>query len=478
MNMNKRKILALAVTSAFAGTAMAQSTVNLDSTATQGITMASETTSVANIPVILNVNAAVGWGFSASTAIYVRYDLGNSGTFVTAPTSLAANEPLGAATTGATTTLSSGGTSGTSNAIYQITANASGSNSTANLALVLGNASIRSNATGALTITQTVYDTAANAVSGGATGRLVAPKTANLVNFTPAYTFSVTQGTAQTADVNATAGAYKGFTGGASVGTVVLGVVNLANGSAALSNNGLTATANSVLATTSRLTVTGDFTGAANANGTYTGAALSKVFLSNTACTGTSNVNANSLTATTATFPINNALSTANATAGNNTLCITAEGNTAVPAATYTAQYTPVGNTGYTNVTASSAATIGSIARNGGQLTSPWFSTASGYISRFVLTNSGSTAATYTVSVAAETGNTATLVPAGQTGTVPAGGMLVVNATDIVSAFSGAARASVTFTFQTGRTNVNGVYQVTSPTGGVMATTLVTPGTN
>ncbi len=477
--MHNKKILALAVSSAFAGSAFAQTTVNLDSTATQGVTVATETSKPANVPTAFAVNGAVGWGFSASTAVYVRYDLGNSGTFVSAPTSLAANDPTGAATTGATTTLSSGGTSGTSNAIYQITANSSGSNATANLILVLGNNTIKAGAQGALTLTQSVYDTAANAVAGGATGRLTTAKTANLVNYTPAYTFSITAGTAQTADVNASVGAYKGFTGGASVGTVALGTVNLANGSAALSNNGLSATANTVLGSTSALTVTGDFTAAANANGTYTGAALSKVFLSNVACTGTSNVNANSLTATTATFPINNALSTANATAGNNTLCITAEGNTAIPAASYTAQYVPVGNAGYTNVSSSSAAAIGSIARNGGQLTSPYFTLTSGWISRFILTNTSSTAATYTIAVTAEAGNTATTIPAGLSGSIPANGMVVINASDFVSAFSGNARGAATFTFQSGRANINGVYQVVNATSGSVSNqTMVSPGTN
>lgn len=477
--MHHKKILALAVGSAFAGSAMAAVTaINLDSSAAQGANLASEVTLPQNVPQDYAVNGQVGWGFSAGTAVYVRYDLGNSATFAANPTSLAANEPTGAATTGATTTLSTGG-SGSSFVIYQVTANSSGSNTTANLALVLPGNSVKATTAGSVSLTQTVYDTAANAVAGSTTGRLVTAKTATLVNFLPSYTFTVTAGTAQTADASATAGIYKGFTGGLSVGTVALGTLNNANaGTTPLSNSGGASTANTVVGSGTLIRVVGDFTASANANGTFTGAALSKVFLSNQGCSGTAAINANSLTSTTATFALNSAvISTAVTTAGNNTLCITAEGNTAIPAATYTAQYIPVAATGYT-VSSSTATTIGSITRNGGQLTTPWFSTASGYISRFVLTNTGSTAAAYTVAVVTESGNTATTVPAGLSGSIPAGGMVVVNASDIVSSFSGSSRGALTFTFQTGRANVNGVYQVTSPTGGVMSTTLVSPGTN
>lgn len=115
---------------------------------------------------------------------------------------------------------------------------------------------------------------------------------------------------------------------------------------------------------------------------------------------------------------------------------------------------------------------------NGTVLQSPWFSTASGYISRFVLTNTSSSPAPYSTVVRTETGNTATLGSAA-TGTVPANGTLVITATDLVT-FSGNTRGTAIFTIAGAKSNIHGVYNiVNATTGSISATNMVTNnGTN
>ena len=97
-------------------------------------------------------------------------------------------------------------------------------------------------------------------------------------------------------------------------------------------------------------------------------------------------------------------------------------------------------------------------------LVAPYFSTAPGYTSQFVLANSGSTSAPYSIAVTTEDGNQAFLEQT--TGTIPANGVVVLNASSIVSSFSGASRAAATFTIQAPSSVVSGLYQIVDTTTG------------
>src|ERR1019366_4499678 len=77
------------------------------------------------------------------------------------------------------------------------------------------------------------------------------------------------------------------------------------------------------------------------------------------------------------------------------------------------------------------------------RLVMPWFSTAPGYASNFILTNRGNSAAPYTITVQTETGNTATTGTL--TGSIPANGQVILPASGIVTSFSGATRATAIF---------------------------------
>lgn len=111
---------------------------------------------------------------------------------------------------------------------------------------------------------------------------------------------------------------------------------------------------------------------------------------------------------------------------------------------------------------------------NGTVLQSPMFSNATGYLSRFAITNVGTTPAPYTTRCLAETANTATLntTAAGgngadnSAGTVPAGGQVVLTSTDVCT-FSGNSRGAIEFTIAGPVANIHGTYNITSPSGGV-----------
>ena len=480
--MFNKKILAVAVASTFVGGAAFAGALEISSGATpvysSNMTIAAAGTGLTNTSVIAGTT---DWGWSSGSNVFIRYDLSGA-TFTADPT--AAGIGYGSNTVrdvnAALTTKASGGAAA-ANVIYQLTSNGTANTVTgANAMLTLAGIKVTSNAS-SVTITQSVYDTSANAVAAGSAGRL-STKTGTLISFTPSYSFTPTAGSANTADVSATLGPYQSFTGSVATQTAALGTIVIANSTTAgVANAALvSADAGNVLAAGSYITITGDFTAAANANGTYTGAALSRVFLGNSTCTvgaTTGNVIANSVTATTAIIPMASVTNnTAGVAAGNSTLCLIASGNSAIPVASYTAAYTVTAATGYTASAAAAAAAVGSIARNGAQLITPWMTTAPGFISRVVLTNSSSAAATFTVAVKGEAGNTVTPVTA--SGTVPGNGMLIVNATDLATT-SGASRFAATFTFASPRANIDGAYQVVNQSnGGVSNNTMVAPGTN
>ncbi len=118
---------------------------------------------------------------------------------------------------------------------------------------------------------------------------------------------------------------------------------------------------------------------------------------------------------------------------------------------------------------------------NGTVLETPWFTTYSGYISRFAFMNYGTNDVTYSVQCLAESGNTITAspIPTGSnTGKLVHGEQTVVTATDVCN-FSGNTRGAVRFTINAPNTVVKGVYNVVNASSGsVSVTDLWRPGSN
>ncbi|WP_034224996.1 hypothetical protein, partial [Arenimonas donghaensis] len=102
----------------------------------------------------------------------------------------------------------------------------------------------------------------------------------------------------------------------------------------------------------------------------------------------------------------------------------------------YTATLNAVANAGFT-IGSVGPIDAGEIVRNGSQLQAPLAQVPGGWISRIVLTNTGSLAREYQISVFGETGTTIATNAANMTGTVPANGTKVIEVPSFLTGFTG-----------------------------------------
>ncbi len=161
-------------------------------------------------------------------------------------------------------------------------------------------------------------------------------------------------------------------------------------------------------------------------------------------------------------------------------MVITVDGTTIIADRTFTGSALLNFTLGQYRDTTFSLGTTHTWTTNGTVLQAPWFSTAPGYISRFILTNTGNTAAPFSVQILTETGNTCTAGSGTGGGTIPANGQFVVDASSLCTAFSGFNRATAIFTINAPKSNIHGVFNIVNPSSGsVSAETMVTNnGTN
>lgn len=467
-NLFTLKASAVAVAALLAGNAFAA--VNLD-TAPVSVKFASEQTvagtgsTLTRNPITADMSATVTVGatFAIDAVAYVRFDL-SSGVFNAAPT---------ATVTGGAANLSQGG-AGQNFVIFALTPGA-GTALAAAAVVTLTAPTLTVTSQTAVNMTYRTFETLTNAANQ--TLPLKTVSAAPFVAFTPALTYTATAAaTAPIADVSQATLAYSDFT---VIGEKPLGIGQITVNTVA-KQDGTAATAADVLSGTNSLSVTGDFTFAASA-GLYDATALSRINLDTSATCANANAGnpafaASTLSGTTATFA---AIASANLVTGL-TLCVNPQpGVTAINASAYTGAFTLVPQTGYT-VTSPRAAAYASITRNGTVLQAPLIQTTAGYITRFALTNTGSTPATFTTVVRTEAGNACTL-GTGTTGTIPANGQLVIAATDICTGFTAgqAARGAAIFTINAPTNNIQGVFQVVNAgSGSVSNTVMVRPGTN
>ena len=118
---------------------------------------------------------------------------------------------------------------------------------------------------------------------------------------------------------------------------------------------------------------------------------------------------------------------------------------------------------------------IGEIVRNGTQLQAPLVQLPQGWLSRIAITNTGALARPYSLEVMTETGRTATVSPS--TGTVPAGGTVVIDLADIVT-FSH-NRGTIHLNVAAPDNQIQGLYQIVNPVAGSLSNhVMVRPGTN
>ena len=118
------------------------------------------------------------------------------------------------------------------------------------------------------------------------------------------------------------------------------------------------------------------------------------------------------------------------------------------------------------------------IVRNGTQLQAPLAQVpGAGWLSRMVLTNTGSVARPYEIAVMGEAGNT--IGTDNTTGTVPANGTVVVDLTSVMTSFTGPARGTLNVTVAAPNSQIQGLYQIVNQnTGSISNHVMVRPGTN
>ncbi len=329
--------------------------------------------------------------------------------------------------------------------------------------------------------TYSLYDQPSQAQAGGTAGRIYTA-TGNFIASAASYTF--TAPTAETATANVEASpSFTAFVAATAPSQTTATTARLAQLTSAHVGNllpggaAVTALTDLMIAPV-RITVTGDFTAAANSDSTYTGAALSRVWINSDGANCTSSgdvgdIQADQLSATSARFTIPTPFAL---TAQN--LCFAPRSGTAIPASTYTATFTPTAiNAGFVTPAVGPRNT-GEIVRNGTQLQAQFAQVPAGWTSRIVLTNTGSVARPYTITAQTEAGITATLGTAAS-GTVPANGTIVLNTSDIATFAGTAPRGTLNVTVAGPNTQLQGLYQIVNgQTGSIANTALVRPGTN
>lgn len=476
LNMNK-KVIAAAVGGLFVATG-ASATVTISDTTPVPITVASELVvpgpglTITNAANRLDLATQLKYAFSALEVRHARIECDatvrfNAGSTVAAPTALV----------GAINGL------GTNAIHFSITAPPAGVPAN-EVITVLGNRTIL--ATTPASCTYGLYDQPSEAASGGPNG-LIASATGPYMTFAQSYRLAITTRSGATADVEASPSFTAFVIPGNPTGSgarAQLGRALFANRNTVSSilgevptqaqpilANGNFADTSILLAATSTHTVTGDLSAAANSNGTFTGAALNRVFVSGNADCSTVDIPATSVSATAATFQLGSTQFWAY-------LCYTPRAGVAIPASEYTHSFTAVSAapTTYT-VSGISPLELGPITRNGTSLQAPLAQVPTGWISRMVLTNTGSVARAYTIEVSGETGNT--IGTANLTGTIPANGTTVVELPTVLTSFTGSPRATLNVTVAGPNAQIQGLYQIVNPTSLTISNhVMVRPGTN
>ncbi|MBW8366683.1 MAG: hypothetical protein K0M70_02350, partial [Arenimonas sp.] len=161
----------------------------------------------------------------------------------------------------------------------------------------------------------------------------------------------------------------------------------------------------------------------------------------------------------------------------NHFLCYQAGGDP-IRASDYTVALAPVSAApAVYAVTPRGPLALGAITRNGAELQAPLAQVPDGYLSRMVLTNTGSQAREYVIEVLGETGNV--ISTANLTGTVPAAGTLVVDLDSVLTGFTAAPRATLNVTVSGPNKQIQGLYQIVNPESGTVSNhVMVRPGTN
>ena len=321
--------------------------------------------------------------------------------------------------------------------------------------------------TGTATVdcTYSLHDQPSQAQSGSADGR-IATASGTYLEFGPSYALVVDTVGNATADVESAAPAYSGFTipsatsdpGLAQLGSFVFGTAESVLGETQpIGLDGEPVELEDLFGDDNALAFGGDFSAA--------GGVLLSI---DDACELAFPVDA---------FDDDTATLTIGPNGGWAYLCYATNGE-AIPEATFTVALDadPADATTF-SVDDVGPLTLGGITRNGTQLQAPLVQTPNAWVSRIVLTNTGSLERAYEISVMGETGNIIGVDSTLLVGTVPANGTKVVELDDVLLSFSGDHRATLNVTVAAPDNQIQGLYQIVNPDSGSISNhVMVRPG--
>ncbi|MCE2909617.1 MAG: hypothetical protein LW712_12320 [Burkholderiaceae bacterium] len=443
--------------------AVANAQVNLDAASPVAVRYAAESRISSSGTVLTDgattaqtASAALGASLGTNVTGHVRVDLGG-GNFTCNP-GFAVNASAGAGNV----VLAAGG-NGTAFAIFAVTP-------TAGAALIGTNAGTIDTAPASscgVTVTDhsgvsmryRLFETLTEAANPSPANTLKDTAFKPYLSFFPGLAVASTA-TSATADVAATP-AYTNFT---PTGIKALSTITVTE-SGALLPSGAPATGADIAAS-GVVTVWGDFEGVRNADGTYTGFALGRVYLTTGPdCGAAASAAATALSATAATL----AAIAGGDLANTHRLCFAPEGATQqIQASTYTGSLDLTANAGFTVF--DPALNIGSISRNGINAVAPLVQISPGFTARLALVNRGSVSRDYTVAAVSESGVTLTLSGALAGGTLAANQTRIIEMNNLISA---GLRGSLVVTINAPLSQVDVLYQVTQQATGATSNTLL-----
>jgi hypothetical protein len=358
---------------------------------------------------------------TGTTDYYVRVDLTNAAyaTAAQAMTVLPAGIGPGG---GGTSTLFSGGTVGSSSAIYQFDITAT-TPATATLATAFTDLATNGNPTVKMSIFETLTE-----ANKGAAGTPVVSASKQIAAISPGITSTVTA-----AAVNAEVSTdFKQIAGTPTTKTITLGTTVNATTGFVDASQGTTATLTDLYTTTTSIaTITGDMS-----NGDW--------WVSGTAaCADVTVPTADKLTLNAA--KTSGTVTLARLTPAASILCNRTDGVAVIPKSSYTIgiDFAP-GNTLSAGAADYTGVLVGTVGRNGTTQEINYLTTFASYNQRVYITNRGTTDATYAFTFQSEAGVTATAGTAA-TGTSKAGSVLALKAADIVT-LTGKTRTGATLT--------------------------------
>jgi len=435
--MLNKKILAASIAAVFSLNASA--VVSLDASPVVPAVYASETVAVSTATTaggtfeiagtgnVIDIDAQVGFGFTANTSFYVRYDL----TGAVFETAIAAGDLALGGTGTEVVTLSQGGAEDQAFVIFEVVDTAAAVAATQ--VLTMTNDDLALTGTGNATAQFRIFANAPDAVNE--TGALV-DKSGTLVTQSSAIS-TVFAATSLVADVDDSFTDFTGALAEAPLGTVT---VTLSTTALAADDGLAVARADVITDATSTFVVTGDFSSAVPA-----GTGTVRVDTSSTCSNAT-----NALTVDTAgaTATLTGTAPLADATAMF--LCLMPDGIIAAAdafTATLTAAAGANGTYGAQN------GTLGAITRNGTTLEFPYITTFASYNQRVLMTNNSATDTTYSCTFTPEAGTTAVAGTAA-TGTVAGNTTVSFKAVDMVT-LTGSSRVAARCTLLSQSTNID-----------------------